>query len=169
MRGDDAVDSAFVELAEYRFRNRASGGRFRARPEFVYQDQCLRVGMCQHVVHRSQERAVCTQVIVNGLAVADVCHYPVEDHHFGCLGGRDEHAPLEHVLEQAYGFQTHGLASGVRSGDEQNVLLRGKFHCQRNDFLAVFFQGPFQKRMSCLAQVHLVFFGYYRHSGHEIK
>ena len=98
------------------------------------------VRFLQHVFHRLEEGTVCTEIIVNGLSVSDIGHYAVEDHHLGCLGSRDEHTPLKHVLKQSHCLQTHGFASGIRTGNEQNVFLWGQCYRERHYFFPVAFQ-----------------------------
>ena len=49
------------------------------------------------------------------------------------------------------------------------MLLRGEGHGKRNDFLLLLLEGTLQQRMTCLAEVHLAFFRYYRHACDEIQ
>ena len=99
MRGNNAIDTPFVELAENGFRNGSAGSRLSSGAELIDQDQCLFIGAGQHILHRVEERTVGAEIIVNGLAVSNIRHDSVEYHQFGCLRGRNEHSPLEHVLE----------------------------------------------------------------------
>ena len=49
------------------------------------------------------------------------------------------------------------------------MLFLGQCGCERHDFLLLFSESSFQKRVSGLAQVHLSVFGNYRHSSDEFQ
>ena len=166
---DDPVHAAAVELGEDGFGDGAAGSRFGAGAEFVNQHEGAVVRFGEDVLHRSKEGAICTQVVVNGLAVADIDHDAVEEGHLGGLGGWDEHTPLEHVLQQADGLQADGLAAGVRAGDEEDVLGGGEAGRQRDDGLAFAAQGFLQQRVPGLAQVHLAVLREGRHAGDVVQ
>ena len=85
MCGDHSISSSLVELAQDGLCDGSSGRRLRARTELVYQHEGLVVRIGQHLLHVAQERAVCTEVIVDRLVVSDIDHYPVEHQHLGSL------------------------------------------------------------------------------------
>ena len=103
------------------------------------------------------------------MPVTDIHHQPVEDHHFRSLGRRNQHAPLEHVLQQAGCLEADGLATGIGTGYQENMFLGGQGCGQRHDFLVLALERPLEQRMPCLAQIHFPAVGYHRHSGHEIQ
>ena len=115
MGGDDSICSSVVELAQDGLGDGSARRRFGSRTELVDKDECLAVRLRQHVLHVVKERAVGTQVVVDGLVVSDVDHYAVEDHEFRRLRCRNEHAPLEHVLEQADCLEADRFSSCVRT------------------------------------------------------
>ena len=114
--------------------------------------------MGEHGLHVGQKRTICTEVVIDGLIVADTYHDAVEYRKFGCFGCRDEHAPLEHILQQAHCLQADRLSSGVRTGNQQDVLARGQARCERYNLLLLFAQRPFKQRVTRLAEVEFTFF-----------
>ena len=114
--------------------------------------------MGEHGLHVGQKRTICTEVVIDGLIVADTYHDAVEYRKLGSFGCRDEHAPLEHILQKTHGLQTYRLTSGVRTGNQQDVLARRQTRCERYDFLLLLAQGPFKQGMTCLAEVEFAFF-----------
>ena len=169
MRRDYPVDSAPVQFGKYCLGDCTSGSRLCSRPEFVYEDEGAAVGLGEHLLHVRKERTVGTQVILYGLVVPDAHHDPVKDHHFRCLGSRNGHSPLEHILKKSHCLQAYRLASGIRPGDEEYVFLRCQSDRQRNYCLVFFLESPFKKRMPCLAEIDFPFRRYDRHSGHYVK
>ena len=115
MGGDHSISSALVKLAQDGLGNGSSGCRLGTRTELVNEHECLLISHGQHVLHVSEERTVCTEVVVDGLVISYVHHDPVEHKHLGCFRSRDQHSPLEHVLEKAHCLQTDGLSSCIRS------------------------------------------------------
>ena len=112
---DDPVGPAGVQGGEDRFGDGPAGGWFRSGPELVDQHEGLSVGLGEHGPHVGEEGAIGREVVVDRLVVPDRDHDPVEDRQFGGLRGRDQHAPLEHVLQQSGGLEADGLAAGVRA------------------------------------------------------
>ena len=108
-------------------------------------------------------------VILQRLVVSDVHHDAVEDHHLRSLGGRYEHTPLEHVLEQSDSLQAYGLTSGVRSRDQEYMFLRSQSRRKWYDILLLLFECALKKRMSCFAKVHLAVIRDDRHSSYEVE
>ena len=96
-----AIDSPPVEFRKYGFSNSSSRRRFSTASEFVYQHECPGICLLKHLIHVGKEGTICTEVIFNGLVIAYVHHYPVENHHFGTFRGRNQHTPLEHILKKA--------------------------------------------------------------------
>ena len=169
MGRDDAVDAALVELAEDGFGDGAAGRRLRAGPEFVDEHEGLAVRTGEHVLHVGEEGTVGAEVVVDGLVVSDAEQDAVEDRHFRGLRGRDEHAPLEHILQQPRRLEADGLAAGVGSRDEQDALARGKGDGQGHDAFALFLQGLLEQGVAGLAQVHFPILGDHRHAGDEVE
>ena len=167
--GYDSVCASLVQFAEYGLCDGSTCRRFGSGSELVYEHERLVVGLFQHVLHVLKEGAVGTQVVVDRLVVSDVHHDAVEDHEFGCLRCRYQHTPLEHVLEESDGLQADRLSSRIRSRDQKYVLLRGQGRCQRHDLLLFLLERTLEKRMACLAEVHLAFLRNDRHSCDEVE
>ena len=169
MSGDHSIYSTFVELAQYGLCNGSSGSRLGTASELIDKHKRTRICCSQHCLHIHKERTVRTQVVVDGLVISYAHHYPVEHGKLRGFRSRYEHSPLEHILKQSYSLQAYGFSSCVRTGYEQNVLLRSQSDSKRYDCLLLLSQSSFQKRMSCLAQIQLPVIGYNRHSRNEIQ
>ena len=77
------------------------------------------------------------EVVLETLLVADVDEDVVEDTGAGVFAGGDGKSALEHVLEQADGFETDGLAAGVGAGDEEQASAIAEGDVEGNHLLAV--------------------------------
>ena len=167
--GNDPIHPAFVEFCQDGFGDGAAGRGFRSAAEFINQHEGFLVRTVQHLPHIGQEGRIGAEVVFQALVVSDAHHDAVEHRQLRGLGGGDEHAPLEHVLQEPRGFQANGLAAGIGTGDEQEVFLRSQGNRERNNLLALFVQGPLQQGMARLAQVHLAVFRNDGHSGLEVQ
>ena len=95
--------------------------RIRSAPQFVKEDEGIRVGLLQHpddVAHMGGEGG---QGLGDGLLVPDVRQDPVEDPDGAAVGGGDVQTALSHQREKPDGLQGHGLAAGVGAGDDQGI------------------------------------------------
>ena len=57
----------------------------------------------------------------------------LEDGQLGARLGRDEQAGLRHQRQQPDRLERHGLAAGVRAGDQQHLELVAQHHVDRHD------------------------------------
>ena len=167
--GDDSVDPFSVQFAENRFGDGPSRGRLGARAEFIDQHQSPGIRLAQHRLHVLEEGTVGAQVVFDVLVVADADHDPVEDRKLRRFRCRDQHSPLEHVLEQSCGLQADRFSAGIRSGDEEDVLGRVEFHRHRDDLFAFACESFLQKGMPCFPEIHLPVFGNHRHTCLEVQ
>ena len=169
MSRNHTIDSTAVKFSKYGLGNRSSGRRLRAASKLIDEHERSRVGFRQHHLHVGEERAVGAEVVVYGLVVADVHHNPVEDHQFRCLGGRDEHSPLKHILQKPESLEAHGLSACIRAGNQEYVLLRRKRCAKRDNLPAFLAQVSFQQWMTRLTQVQFAVFGDYRHPADKVQ
>ena len=167
--GNNPIYPAFVEFRQDGFGDGAAGRGLRSAAELVNQHQGPGIRQVQHLPHIGQEGRIGTEVVLQALVIADAHHDTVEYRQFRRLGGGDEHAPLEHVLQQPRGLQANGFAAGIGARYEQEVLLRGQGNREGNNLLALLVQGPLQQGMACLAQVHLAVFRDNGHAGLEVQ
>ncbi len=107
MGGDDAVGPRAVEGFHHRFGNSAAKGWLGAGAKLVNQHQRALAGEEQKLLHRKQMRRVRTQVVVNGLRVADVEQNLLEQARFRVGPGRQQQAALEHILQEPNGFERY--------------------------------------------------------------
>ena len=137
--------------------------------ELVDQHERLAVGLGEHLLHVRQEGAVRREVVVYGLVVAYADHNSLEYREFRSLRCRDEHSPLEHVLQQAGGLEADGLAARIGTGDHQDVLRRRELHGQRDYLLGLLLEGALQQGMPRLAQLERAVLGDHRHARDEVE
>ena len=165
MGGDYAISPEGVQFMENSLCYGAAGCRLRSSAEFIYQNQ--RFGICrrQHGLHISEEGAIGGEVILKGLVISNRHHNAVKDRQFRCLRRGDEHSPLEHILQQAGGFEADALSAGVGAGDKEDALCGGKGYSERNNCLFLTLQGFFQERMTGFTEHQGAFLAYNRHSG----
>ena len=76
---------------------------------------------------------------------------------------------MEHVLQQAYGLEADGLASGVGTGYEQYALGGGERYGKGDDGLVFLAQGLLQQGVARLAQADAAVFGNYGQAGDEVE
>ena len=169
MRGDHSPHAATVELGEDRLGNGAAGRRLRAGAEFVDEHERVLVSVGEHIAHVREEGTVGTQVVLEVLVVADAHGNAVEDRKLGALGCGDEHAPLEHILEQSDRLQADGLAAGVGAGNQQDALLRAQRDGERHDAAPFARERLLQQRVARLAQRQAAIVRDDRHAGHEVE
>ena len=126
-------------------------------------------GVGEQFAHVGEEGAVGAQVVLEVLVVADAHGDALEDREFGALGRGDEHAPLEHVLQQSHGLEADGLAAGVGAGDEQDALAGRQGDGQRDDAAAFAREGLLQQRVARLAQRQAAVRGDDGHARHDVQ
>ena len=169
MGGDDSVGPAPVQFREDSLRDGASGRGLRARSELIYKYERARVRIREHLLHVREERGISREVVLKGLVVPDADRNALEHRHFRTFGGGDQHAPLEHVLQQAHGFEADGFAACVGAGNQQDVLLGIQDYGLRHYAAAFFFQGLFQQGMAGLPQVQHPVVRYHGHAGPQVQ
>ena len=118
MGGNHAVGPHLVEPCQYGFGDGAAGRRLRTAAELIDQHERGGRGVREDLPHVLQMGTVCAQIVLQRLVIADVDEDAVEDHQLAHLGCRNEHTPLEHVLEQTDRLETNRLAAGIRTGNE---------------------------------------------------
>ena len=127
------------------------------------------VSVSQKAVHVGKKRAVGTEVVLKRLVVTYAYGNTVENRQLRGLGSRNQHSPLEHILEQTHGLEAYRFASGVGSGDDENAFPGSQGDGQRTYFLVLFPERFLEQGVACLAQVVFPVFGDYRHSRNEIQ
>ena len=169
VRGDHAIDAPAVEFREDGLGDRAAGRRLRAGTELVDEHEGLFVRVGEQVPHVGEEGTVGAEVVFQVLVVPDAHRDPVEDGKFRAFGCGDEHAPLEHVLQQARRLEADGLAARVRPGNEQDALAFREGDGQRDDAASLPRERLFQQRVARLAQGQAAVFGDDRHPGDHVE
>ena len=169
MGGDDAVGPVLLYLRQHSFCDSPAGGRLGAAAEFVDEHQRLLSGADYDFLEILQVGAVGTEVVLQRLVVADVDEYVVENHEFRHFGGRHQHAPLEHVLQQSDRLEADRLSAGVRAGDDQDAFGAVQMEIQRDDLLAFAGQSLLEDGVAGLAQPELSVLRNDRHSGYHIE
>ena len=92
-------------------------------------------------------------------------HYAVKDRQFRRFRCRDEHPPLEHILQKAGGFEAHALSACVGAGDKEDAFLGRESYRKRHNCLFLTLQGPFQKGMAGFSEPQGAILAHNRHSG----
>ena len=75
------------------------------------------------MLHILQVGGIGTEVILNRLLVTDINEDVVEDTKLGGLATGNEQPALQHILYQTNGFQAYRLATGIGSGDNEDMSL----------------------------------------------
>ena len=110
-----------VQALDDRHGQRRALDRVGARAEFVDEHQRVLVGLFQDVHdvrHVGRERG---QRLLDGLFIADVREDLLENAHFALVVRREHEAGGRHEGHEAQRLDGHGLAAGVRAGDDQRV------------------------------------------------
>ena len=135
--GDDPECPLLVETLQDRFGNGTADLWLGTSTEFIDQDEAAFVAVLHHDFHVGQVGRIGTEVVLDALFVTDVDEDTPEDTRMAAFVQRNQHPTLEHVLQEAHGFQTHRLTTGIRTGDYQDALLRIQFNIQGNHLLVV--------------------------------
>ena len=116
-RGDERA--GLDEVVEQRLRERRALGRVRARTELVEQHERPRPGGIDDPDDRAHVARERRQRLGDRLLVADVGEDVAEHRQPRAGRGRQVQAGLVHQREQPERAQRHGLAAGVRAGDDE--------------------------------------------------
>ena len=100
--------------------------------------------------HILQVRGVCAEVVLKRLLVADVNEYAVENAELRRFAARDKQSALQHILYQAHGFETHRLAAGIGTRDNQYALVTIEGQAEGHHLLALRFMVEIEQRVACL-------------------
>ena len=77
------------------------------------------------------------QRLLDALLVANVDKDAAEDAGTTRSFQWDEHAALQHVLQESHGLQTHRLSSGIGTRYDEYALLSGELDVERYHLLAM--------------------------------
>ena len=135
---DDSECSFLVETFQDGFGNSASNLRFRTSTELVNQDEAPFVTALHHDFHIGQVRRVGTQIIFNRLLITNIDKDATEYTGMTTFVQGNQHAALQHILQQTDCFQTDGLTSGIRSGYNKDTLFLIELYIQWYNFLSMF-------------------------------
>ena len=105
--GDHSFYLRFIQAVQQGFGDGSSQHRLRTRSEFIDQDQSIRICIADEIFHIDQVRAVCAEVVLDGLFVAYVDQYLFKDAEAACFAYRNGEAALEHILQQAGRLQAY--------------------------------------------------------------
>ena len=167
--GNDAVGAAGVQLVEDGLGDSAAGSGLRTRAKLVNEDERASIGHLQHGLHVGEEGAVGGEVVLQRLVVSNRHHDAVENGQLRGLGRRDEHAPLEHVLQQTHRLEAHALAAGVGAGDEEDALFGGEGDREGHYGFFLLSERLFKKGMAGLAEAQGAVQGDHRHAGNVVQ
>ena len=94
-----------------------------ARAQLIEEDEGLVVRLLQnaHNVHHVGREG--GEALGDGLLVADIGQYAVENHHCAVVRHRNVESTLGHQSQQTDGLQGDGLAAGVGAGDDQGIKI----------------------------------------------
>jgi hypothetical protein len=126
------VRAARPEVVDHRHAERAALDRVGARPDLVEQHE---TGEREVPVHRrdvGHVRREGAEVRRDRLLVADVGEHRPEHRQGGPFGRRDVQPRLRHQGEEPGRLERHGLAAGVRPGDDEDGGGRRKDHVHRH-------------------------------------
>ena len=104
--------------------------------------------MGHHFFHVDQMGRIGAQVVGETLLVANIGKDSVENACGGVFGHGYGEATLEHVLEQAHGFEANRFATGIGARDDEQPLATLEANIERNDFCASHFERTLQERMT---------------------
>ena len=132
VRRDYRPDVFLPELAQDRLRNGTADLRLGACSELVDKDERVFGSMAHHDFHVHQVRGIGAEVVLDALFVADVNHDVRKDTCRGTVADRDGQPALEHILQQSHRLQTDRFATGIRPGDNQQMLVLGELYVKRD-------------------------------------
>ena len=112
--------------------------RLRTSTELVNQDEAPFVTALHHDFHIGQVRRVGTQIIFNRLLITNIDKDATEYTGMTTFVQGNQHAALQHILQQTDCFQTDGLTSGIRSGYNKDTLFLIELYIQWYNFLSMF-------------------------------
>ena len=137
MRRGNRARVHIQQCGENRLGQRRALGRVGARAQLVKEHERIRRDLredaydVRHVSGEGRKR------LLDGLFVADVGEHVVKDCQLRAMLRRHLQAGLRHQRKQTGGLERHGLAAGVRAGDDQRGEVRAQTDVQRNDLLRI--------------------------------
>ena len=111
--------------------------RLGAAAKFINQDERLFTTVSEEGFHILQMGAIGAQVVFYGLLVADIHHHTFEDAHVRIIVNGGEHAALHHILHHTHSFQAHRLATGIRTGNQEQAVFVIERDIEGHHFFAV--------------------------------
>ena len=135
----------------------------RTGTQFVKQDQIIRSALfhnCNGIFHMCREGG---QRLLNALLITDIRVNVAEQTDRTLLIGRNMHAGGCHQAQQTQGLEADRLAAGIRSGDNQRVIVITQRNINGHGFFLV------QQRMSCTNQIYLCGFTELRCTGIQLE
>ena len=133
MGGRERDGTAPRECLEDRGGERAPLSGVGTAPDLVEQHQRARPGVRQDVSQRGHVRREGREAGGDRLAVTDVGEHRHEQRQRRVGTDRRDDPALRHETQQADGLDQHGLATGVRAGDEHGELVGCQFEIERHD------------------------------------
>ena len=131
-RCGDAAAAAPAKL-DQRSRKRRSLRRVGARAQLIKEHQRRSVALPYDLDNVFHMRGKGGKRLLNGLLVSDVRQHAIKDGNGAAMIGRDVQAALRHQGQQAKRFQRHGLAAGVRAGDDERIKIAPQPHTDGDD------------------------------------
>ena len=127
----------------------------------------MAVGLAQDTDGVRHVRGEGREILLDGLLVTDVGEDLLEHTELRAFGRRDEETGLAHQLEETDGLQAHGLTTGVRSRDDEQIEFLAEIYRDRHDFLRV------DQRMTALQDIDVVVIVQHRtggpHGGRQLR
>ena len=147
MRRGEGDCAAARERLQRRGRQRPAFGGIRATADFVEQNQRPRPCAIENLAQGRDVRGECREACGDGLPVADVGEHPHEDRQRRVrTDGWDDTALCEQG-EQADRLDQNGLATRIRTGDEDGELIREELKIERHRMV--------EQRMAPAADLHV--------------
>ena len=166
MGGDDTERANLHETIENGFCQRTTDLGLGATAKLVDEHQAAARGVAHHLFHVEQVGRIGAEIVFQTLFVANVDEDVGKDATHRAFAHGNGHAALQHVLQEAHRFQTHRLATGIRTRDEQNAGI-AQADVERHHAATMARQTLLQKRMHGLPPVDARFGHDARNDGTE--
>ena len=127
---------AVIQFPQDGLGNRTPDLRIGTRAKFIDEYQRTLIGVFQKQAHVGQAGTIGTQVVFDGLLVADIGKEVVKNSQFRAFVHRYQQARLRHQLQQSGRFHGDRLSSGVRPTEYQNTVATIKAQVKRHRFFA---------------------------------
>ena len=130
--GGHQQHAAAAQLFNDGHSQRSTFGGVGTGTKLVQQHQCVRHGKLQNagdLFHMTGEGG---KALLNALFIADIHQKFVKYADLAALVSRDQKAALRHGAQQARCFQGDGFATGVRSGDDQRIVIPAQSNIHRH-------------------------------------